>query len=212
MGEIDLEAPPDFVDVTMTFVRRWSEGPRLARALALARDAGLIGRIRQSLEARGLPREFLFVALQESGFDAAAVGPPSPAGIAKGLWQFTPAMARRYGLVLGPLSDQPVFDAADERHDVGRSTEAATSLLLDLYVSRAAGSALLALAAYSAGEGVVVRRLDAMPDDPRARNFWNFYSNQWLSQETRDYVMWIFSAALIGEQPDVFGVPIEPVW
>jgi tRNA A-37 threonylcarbamoyl transferase component Bud32 len=212
LGEADLEAPPDFVESTMTFVRRWSGSPQLSRALAHARDAGLIVSIRQSLEAKGLPKEFLLVPLQESVFDAAAVGPPTRAGIAKGLWQITPEVARRYGLALGPLRDQAVFDAADERHDVARSTEAATSHLVDLYVSKAAGSALLALAAYNAGDGVVLRRLEAMPDDPRVRNFWNFYNNQWLPSETRDYVMLIFSAALIAEQPEVFGVPIERLW
>jgi hypothetical protein len=212
MGEIDLEAPPGFRETAMEYVRLWSGSPRLSRALANAREAGLIARIQQTLEAKGLPREFLLVALQESEFNPAAVGPATTAGSAKGLWQLTPEVARRYGLTLGPLSGQPVFDAADERHDVARSTEAATRHLEDLYVSKAAGSALLAVAAYSAGENVVLRRLEAMPDDPRVRNFWNFYNNQWLSAQTRDYVMLIFSAALICEQPDVFGVPIERLW
>jgi hypothetical protein len=212
MGELDLEVPPGFLESTMRFVERWSGSPRLPLALAAARKAGMIPRIQQSLEAKGLPKEFLLVALQESDFNTAAVGPPGPAGITKGLWQLTPGVARQYGLTLGPLRDSMVFDAADDRHDLVRSTDAATSHLVDLYVSKAGGSALLALAAYSAGGGIVLGRLEAMPDDPRARNFWNFYSGQWLSAETRDYVMLIFAAALICEQPDVFGAPIEPLW
>jgi hypothetical protein len=44
------------------------------------------------------------------------------------------------------------------------------------------------------------------------RNFWNFYNNQWLSQEPREYVMFVFAAALICEQPELFGFALERIW
>jgi hypothetical protein len=47
--------------------------------------------------------------------------------------------------------------------------------------------------------------------DPRERNFWRFYRSQWLPVETEEYVMLVFSAALISEQPALFGFDAR-VW
>jgi soluble lytic murein transglycosylase-like protein len=213
LGEVDLEVPVRFHELTLEFVKKWSGTQRLTRSIASARQRHLISRIRNTLEGKGLPKELVFVALQESGFEPAAVGPPSRFGVAKGLWQLTPAIAQQYGLKLGPLSEQPVYDMADERHDEVKSTEAAASHLADLYSSNAAASALLTIASYSSGRDIVLRRLETMPNDPKVRNFWTFYNSpDWLSAETRDYVMYIFSAALICEQPQLFGFSFEPVW
>jgi membrane-bound lytic murein transglycosylase D len=212
LGEADFKVPEDFHTLAMTYVQRWFATGRLGAAIARARERNLIQRIRRALDERGLPREFLFVVLQESNFDTSLVGPLTPTGVPKGLWQLTPKMATEYGLILGPLSSEPVFDPADERHDEDRSTAAAIDYLADVYSSKAAASALLAIASYNVGEGVVLRRLEELPNDPRDRNFWNFYRNQWLSEEGRDYVMAIFSAALICEQPELFHAPFGKIW
>ena len=152
------------------------------------------------------------MVLQESGFDGSSVGPPARGGISKGIWQLSPDAARRYGLAIGPLSNSGEFDASDERHDDLRSTEAATRYLADIYSLHAAASTLLVVAAYNSGEGVVLRKLEDLPNDPRDRNFWNFYRNNWLPEETRAYVMYVFSAALICEQPRMFNVQLERIW
>jgi hypothetical protein len=212
LGEADLDVPPDFYKLTMAHVQRWSRTPRLRRAIARARERGLIDAITKALDEKGLPKELLFMALQESDFDSSSVGPPARVGISKGLWQLAPDTARRYGLALGPLSNAREFDSSDERHDEFRSTEAATAYLADLYSSKAAASTLLVIAAYNSGEGPVLRKLDSLPGDPRDRNFWNFYRNHWLPEETRNYVMDVFSAALICEQPEMFDVPLERIW
>ena len=125
------------------------------------------------------------------------------------MWQFTPTLAKEYGLTLGPLSDTPDHDALDDRHDADRSTAAAVRYLADLYSSKAAASGLLVIASYTLGPGPVIKKLDELPNDPRDRNFWNFYRNNWLPDETLDYVMSVFAVALICQEPELFNVPIE---
>ena len=53
----------------------------------------------------GLPPQFFYLPLQESGFNVKAVGPKTRYGIAKGIWQFIPPTAVFYGLKTGPLQD-----------------------------------------------------------------------------------------------------------
>ena len=210
-GEADLDIPPDFHELTLAHVRRWSDSTRLRNGFARARKDNLLYRIRSALDERGLPKELVFLALVESNFDESAVGPRTRFGVPKGLWQLIPATARRYGLSLGPLSNEPVFDPLDQRHDSSRSTEAAARYLSELYSDQAAASALLVVASVNYGEGGIIKRLEALPKDPRERNFWRFYKNHWLTPEAEDYVMSVFSAALIAEQPALFGVK-ENIW
>jgi hypothetical protein len=211
LGEVDLDVPADFYKLTMAHVHKWSSTSRLQNAITRARERNLIQRIKKALDERGLPKELIFLALEESEFDTSRVGPRKRAGSPKGLWQITPDLAHRYGLILGPLSNEPQFDSSDERHNEDRSTEAATNYLADLYSSKAAASGLLVIASYSVGDAVR-EKLEDLPNDPRDRNFWNFYKNNWLPRETQEYVMSVFSAALICEQPDVFDVSLERIW
>jgi hypothetical protein len=211
LGETDLELPPDFQKTVLVYVEKWRSGSRLRAALDRARQRNLPARIRLALEQYGLPREFLFLALQESNFDSTAVGPQTPSGIAKGMWQLTPQMASEYGLAIGPLKDLQQFDPSDQRHDENRATQAAARYLSYLYSTKAAGSGLLAIACYNYGSTRIIKKLDQLPNDPRQRNFWNFYRNGWIPAETREYVMEVFSAALICERPNLFHFSIEPI-
>jgi peptidoglycan lytic transglycosylase D len=211
LGETDLEVPPSFYATTMTYVDRWRSSSRLRNALDLARQQQLPQIIHTALDQYGLPREFFFIPLQESGYDYRAVGPQTNYGIAKGMWQLIPSTARDYNLKIGPLKDVRQYDPSDQRHDKLASTQAAVRYLAYLYSTKAAASGLLVIAAYNYGDSRIVRKLDELPNDPRQRNFWNFYNNHWLPDETRDYVMSIFSAALISERPDLFHVNIEAI-
>ncbi len=211
LGETDLEVPPDFYKLAMVYVEKWRRTAALRDALDRARQGGLIEKIRVALNQQGLPREFLFVALQESRFDVKAVGLPTDYGFAKGMWQFIPPTARDYGLQLGPMKDQRVYDPLDERHNDVKATDAAARYLAYLYSTKAAASGLLVIASYNYGQTRIIRKLDELPNDPRFRNFWNFYKNGWLPEETRDYVMNIFSAAIICEKPDVFNFAMQPM-
>jgi len=212
LGEADLAVPAGFYDLTMDSVKKWSSSRQLVDGLARAREHDLIQTITRALDEKRLPRELLFLALQESNFDASLVGSQTRHGVPKGLWQFTPAVAQRYGLTLGPLSNEPRFDPSDQRHDARRSTEAAAAYLADLYSSEAAGSTLLVIASYNSGADDVLKRLESLPADPRERNFWSFYENNWLRQETREYVASIFAAALICEDGEVFNFPVQKIW
>jgi hypothetical protein len=46
-----------------------------------------------------------------------------------------------------------------------------------------------------------------MPENPRQRNFWNFLATHkaQIPKQTYDYVFYIISAAVIGENPKLFG-------
>ena len=98
---------------------------------------------RRSLARNGLPRDLVYLAMIESGFENAA---RSRVG-AGGIWQFMPGAARAYGL--------EVSYWMDARRDPERSAEAAARYLKDLYVRF--GSWPLVFAAYNAGYGAVLR-------------------------------------------------------
>ncbi len=211
LGETDLELPPDFQKTVLEYVERWRSTPRLRAALDRARPRSLPRRIRLALDQYGLPREFMFLALQESDFDTTRVGPQTRFGIAKGMWQFIPKTAQEYGLALGPLKDVAQYDPSDQRQDENRATAAAARYLAYLYSTKAAASGLLVIASYNYGQTRIIERLDQLPNDPRQRSFWYFYRNGWIPPETRDYVMYIFSAALICEKPDLFNISMAPI-
>jgi membrane-bound lytic murein transglycosylase D len=211
LGETDLDVPKDFIDTTLQYVQKWRSTPRLRNALDRARQRQLPRIIGTALDQYDLPREFIFLPLQESSYDATQVGPATRLGYAKGLWQLIPSTALQYKLRLGPLKDEPKYDALDQRHDELGSTQAAVQYLRDLYSTKAAASGMLVIAAYNYGQTRIITRLEQLPNDPRERNFWKFYRSGWLPPETRDYVMSIFSAALICEKPDLFQMNIEPI-
>jgi membrane-bound lytic murein transglycosylase D len=214
LGDADLDVPPDFFQATQTYIDRWRSTQRLGSALERARQQSLPHVILTALDQYGLPREFFFIPLQESAYDPQQVGPETAHGIPKGLWQLIPSTALDYHLRLGPLKDARAYDPSDQRHDQFASTAAAVRYLAYLYSTKAAASGLLVIASYNYGQSRIIQRLDQLPNDPRQRNFWNFYRNGWVPEETRNYVMSIFSAALICEKPDLFNIHLEacPAW
>jgi len=227
-GESAFSVPAGFVRKVQATIRDYWKGPAregYVRALRRADQRGYTSLIVDSLRAHGLPPELFYLALQESRFDAQAVGPRTSSGIAKGLWQFIPETARTYGLQLGPRVQQRVYDPKDERHDVEQATAAAADYLQSLYNTRAQASGLLVVASYNWGEDRVLERVDRLPDstsappalmdrlpaDPARRNYWQFlkrYGDR-IPDQTRDYVLKVFSAAVIGQNPRQFGFSFE---
>jgi hypothetical protein len=67
------------------------------------------------------------------------------------------------------------------------------------------------MASYNWGERRVVTRLQKMPADPRQRNFWKLLAQypEDVPPETYKYVFSIVSAAVIGENPRLFGFPFD---
>ena len=204
-GECELTMPEDFVREVKRYVHEWRLSPRLRNAIALMEQGELAQLISGAMLERGLPPQYLYVALQESSFDPDAVGPRTRFGVAKGMWQFIPSTARRYGLRTGPLVELAVPDENDDRHDTVKATRAAADYLHDIYARDAQASGLLVMASYNWGPNNVRRRIRNMPENPRERNFWKLLETGDIPKETYDYVFHIVSAAVIGEDPELFG-------
>jgi membrane-bound lytic murein transglycosylase D len=181
------------------YVQLFSGSARTRTQQRLSRGTQYDAMIRTKLRAGGIPEDFRFLALIESGFEPDAVSSAS----AVGLWQFMPATARGVGL--------RVDWWVDERRDVVKSTDAAVTFLNQL--QRQFGSLYLAAAAYNGGPGRVQRGLSrfarevdrAEPDD----RFFTLATKNALAAETKNYVPQLIAAALIGRDPVAFGVRID---
>ena len=210
-GECELAMPPDFAAEVATYIKKWQSSGRFARAVRMAREKGYTARIVEELLAHGLPPQFFYLAMQESDFDAFASGPPTYKGIAKGMWQFIPETAVKYELRIGPLADLRRPDPGDDRHHWERETRAAARYLKDLYGSEAQASGLLVMASYNWGEHRVIPLIQTLPANPRERNYWRLLAayRDKIPQETYDYVFYIVAAAVIGENPRLFGFDFD---
>ena len=206
-GECELTMPPEFVAEVENYINKWQSSGRLAKAIQTATDNNYTSRIVQDLLAQDLPPQFFYLALQESDFDQYISGPMTRKGIAKGMWQFIPETALKYGLRLGPLVDMRRPDPGDDRHHFDRETKAAARYIKDLYSTDAQASGLLVMACYNWGEDQVLPIVRSMPENPKERNYWKLLSahRSQIPQETYDYVLYIVSAAVIGEDPKLFG-------
>jgi len=210
-GECELAMPPEFATEVESYIKKWQSSGRLAKAIRTAQDNGYTAKISEDLLAQDLPPEFFYLALQESDFDQYISGPMTRKGIAKGIWQFIPETAIKYGLHLGPLVDFRRPDPGDDRHHFDRETKAAASYLKDLYSTDAQASGFLVMACYNWGESQIIPLVRSMPANPKDRNFWRLLSahRDKIPQETYDYVFYIASAAVIGENPRLFGFDFD---
>ena len=160
---------------------------------ALARGKRLEPMITGELNAAKVPPLLRYLAMIESGYNP---GAQSGAG-ARGLWQFIPATAQRYGLA--------VTSGVDERLDPEKSTRAAAHYLNDLAFEFGDEALLLAIASYNKGENGIRSALRKL-DDPRTeRSYWVLAERGLLPDETRDYVPRFVAAAVLGEA----GVPAD---
>jgi pSer/pThr/pTyr-binding forkhead associated (FHA) protein len=211
-GECEIGMPPTMVEEIDRYIGRWRRGTRLQKAIERAESNGFAARVAAAFDRVDLPPQYFYVALQESDFRPDVCGPETRYGIAKGAWQFIPATGRAYGLSIGPLYLERRFDPQDERHDFDLASDAAASYLRDIYLREAQGSGLLALAIYNYGGTNVRRLIRSLPESPRERNFWQVLieHRDRFPQETYDYVLNVFSAAVIGENPTLFGFDFAP--
>jgi membrane-bound lytic murein transglycosylase D len=152
----------------------------------------------RTLERHGLPKDLIFLAMIESGFEPGAV---SRVG-AGGVWQFMPNVGKAYGL--------EVSHWVDARRDPERAAEAAARYLKDLHVRF--GSWHLAFAAYHAGYGGVLRSIQRF----NTNDYWELCRHEaGLPWETTLYVPKILAAAIIGHNLKAFGfqdVASDPPW
>ena len=156
-------------------------------AASLARGQKLEPMMVGELLAAKVPPLLRYLAMIESGYNPRA---QSGAG-ARGLWQFIPSTAQRYGLV--------VTGAVDDRLDPEKSTRAAAKYLNDLAFEFGDEALLLAVASYNKGENGIRGALRKL-DDPRTeRSYWVLAERGLLPDETRDYVPRLIAAAVLGE-------------
>lgn len=163
-----------------------------AFAAALRRSGQFAPLMRGLLREQGLPGDLVYVAMIESAFKPNA----HSRAAAHGFWQFIPGTARRYGL------RQTRY--LDERSDPIKSTLAAASYFRDLY--EMFGDWHLAMAAYSTGEGRVLRALQRTG----ARDYWGLLAANQLHPETKAYVPFVTAAALISRDPARYGFDVRP--
>lgn len=204
-GELEIDLPAEFAKETKKYIRYWQNSPRMKKAMKRLYENDYNVTVLKALKKESLPPQFLYLAMQESNFDIKAVGPRTRWGIAKGAWQFIPSTAREYGLKVGPLVDSPVYDSEDERHDFTKATTAAAKYLKYIYSTEAQASGLLVMAGYNWGDNRVKKLINTMPNNPRERNFWKLIQTHKIPEETYNYVFYIFSAAVIAEDPAFFG-------
>jgi hypothetical protein len=206
-GECEINMPSGFSEEVQFYIEKWQSSDRMVRAIERARKFGYIKRIAETLVEHDLPPQYAYIALQESDFEIYACGPKTKYGIAKGPWQFIPSTAVNYGLRIGPLIHVRQPDPRDERHHMGKSTLAAARYIRDIYDTEAQASGLLVIASYNWGERRIIELIRNLPENPRERNFWRLLAKyrDKIPQETYDYVFYIFAAAVIAENPRLFG-------
>lgn len=156
-------------------------------ALYLSRSGQYLGMMQEILRAKNVPEDIVFLSLIESGFN------PYAYSIAKaaGPWQFISSTAKRYGLEIDWWKD--------ERRDPVKSTMAAADYLKDLHSMF--GSWSLAMAAYNAGEGKIMRAIRKNKSD----DYWDLLGTRHIRTETKEYVPRFIAASMIAANPREFG-------
>lgn len=210
-GECEVSAPAGYIDEVKKHLAQWRVRGGWATTVARAQSSGYTSQIAREFLAQDLPVQYFYLAMQESSFRENAVGVATRFGHAKGMWQFIADTAERYGLKTGRNGKGPGVDFEDERFNWNKATTAAARYIKDIYSTDAQASGLLVMASYNWGERRVVDRLNKLPKDPRERNFWNLLRNypSDVPSETRNYVFRIVAAAVIGENPKLFGFQME---
>ncbi|HAM51485.1 MAG TPA: hypothetical protein DCP92_12645 [Nitrospiraceae bacterium] len=153
----------------------------------LARSGKYLEMMKEIFRANNVPEDIAFLSLIESGFS------PNAYSVAKavGPWQFIASTGKRYGLKIDWWRD--------ERKDPVKSTEAAANYLKDLYDMF--GSWNLAMAAYNAGEGKILKALNRSKSD----DYWALLSTRQINNETKEYVPRFIAATMIAADPQSYG-------
>ncbi len=158
--------------------------------LWLVRSASFRDALQPLLEKEGLPPEFLYLAMIESGLSNYAYSRAR----ASGAWQFMKPTAESYGLAVNYW--------IDERRDHSKSTLAAARYLKDLH--QQFGDWYLALAAYNAGPGKVLRAMKSA----NSRDYWTLVKTPLLRPETKNYVPKLLAALIVASHASTYGFDI----
>ena len=138
--------------------------------------------IEQILKKNGVPDDFKFMAVAESGLTNVV----SPDG-ATGFWQLMEAAAKKYGLEIN--------NEVDERYNVAKSTQAACDYLKEAHARF--GTWTLTAASYNNGVNGIENQIGRQ----QTRNYYNMY----LNEETYRFVARIVSIKEIFKNPHKYG-------
>ena len=141
------------------------------------------------LAEENMPEDLKYLSLIESGLTQAV----SPSG-AKGFWQFMPAAAHEYGLL--------VNREVDERYHVEKSTRAACAYLKNAYAKFEDWP--LTAASYNRGIAGIQSDLESQEVDD--------YMDIHLNQETGRYFFRMLALKLIFENPEAYGFYPEEMY
>lgn len=184
------DLPVVWTERLITYLLFYKNDPRGRRIMEgwLRRAGRYEALVKDAFRARRLPEDLFYVSMIESSFDVRTV---SYAGAA-GLWQFMPDGGRAYGL--------RVDRWMDERLDPVRATQAAMDYFADLYARF--GNWHLALAAYNAGYGAVIRSVVRY----NSNDYWSLSAMEnGLAWETSLYVPKALAVAIVAHNRAAFG-------
>ena len=139
------------------------------------------------LKSNGIPEDFKYLCVAESGFDAKAVSPAK----AVGLWQILESTAKENGL--------EVNNEVDERYNIEKSTEVACRIFKSDY--QRFGSWALVAASYNGGRAGVDRQIAVQ----KVKNYYDLL----FVEETSRYVFRILALKLVMENPEKYGFGIK---
>ena len=160
-------------------------------ARGLARSGRYVPMIHRVFREEGIPTDLAQVALIESSFLPRARSNRA----AHGIWQFMPRTGRQYGLTSNGV--------VDERSDPEKATRAAAKHLA--YLHELFHDWYLALAAYNAGEGKILRAQERTG----LNDFWQLATSGLLRAQTQSYVPAVIAATLISKNPEHYGFTVE---
>ncbi|HEX5833737.1 MAG TPA: transglycosylase SLT domain-containing protein [Pyrinomonadaceae bacterium] len=209
MSGSEYEFTTDFeVDIQKAVTRyaeRIGKSGRSDLRLVLERGQANAPVIIAAFRARNVSPFFgLYLPFIESEYNN--LGPSGPNG-ALGMFQFLPSTGERYGL------------STDDLMDVGKSADAAARYIADSLhaFSNDPMKEALALLAYNRGAQKTARELQVLLTEQNKRcsicamTADRSKLDETFRQESVFYVPRFFAAAIIGENPQVFGVKMQPL-
>lgn len=154
--------------------------------LLFKRSKKYLPEIERLLQEQGVPDDFKYLAIAESGLLNAS----SAAG-AKGYWQILEETGKEYGL--------EITETVDERYHLEQSTLAAAAYLKKAY--QKFGDWTAVAASYNMGQSGFSKR----QEEQFLRNYYALY----LNEETSRYLFRILAFKLLFENPKAFGYHLQ---
>jgi soluble lytic murein transglycosylase-like protein len=211
MGDRPVKLNEEAVRVIKTYVDRFTDRSRPAAELGWQSTAEVYARaqpyvplIARSFAARKVP---VIIGIYLPAIESAYRNCYENSIGAKGLFQFLPQTAESYGV------------ARQDMCDVEKMTPAAAHYIADRMaeLGEDSESVTLVLLSYNRGPEWVRNSLrELRGTENYERNFWTLLAHRETLDETfRDenawYVPRFFAAAIIGENPEVFELPMPPL-